>query len=473
MPPGPPLLSRRHFLLAAGGALGWAALACSGDDATTAPASTSTTVDPTRSRYLQGPFAPVREEATLDRLEVTGMLPPELDGLYLRNGPNPWPVPTGHYEWFMGDGMVHGVRLANGGAEWYRNRWIRTSQRGPDPGGPAEPFASGTNAGNTSVVAHGGRILALYEAGLPHELDETLGTVGRYDFAGALGGPMTAHPKIDPSTGEMVFFGYIPSLVTYTADAEGRIRASAPVDVGRLSMMHDFSLTESSMVFFDLPVLFDASLFADGAMPFRWQPETGARIGVVPRRGGEPVWTSLDPAFTYHTLNAHDVDGGIAVDFVRHEAAFADGEMGTGTPLLHRWTLRDGRVRTEQLSDRSMEFPKVDPRVVGRSHRFGWSVALDDVDVFAPAILGIDLDRGVVTEHGFAAGEVPGEPTFVAGGDGEGEGWLLSFVLHDQRGTTDLVVLDASDVRRPPVATVHLPVRVPLGFHGTWVPLGD
>jgi carotenoid cleavage dioxygenase len=455
--------------VAAGGALGWAALACSGDDRV---GSSPTTLDPARSRYLQGPFAPVREEATVEGLDVDGTLPPELDGLYLRNGPNPWPVPTGHYEWFMGDGMVHGVRLSNGRAEWYRNRWIRTSQRGPDPGGPPEPFATGANAGNTSVVAHAGRILALYEAGLPHELDDTLATVGRFDFAGALGGPMTAHPKIDPVTGEMVFFGYIPSLVTYTADSSGRVVASDRIDVGRLTMMHDFSLTESSMVFFDLPVVFDASLLAGGAMPFRWQPETGARIGVVSRRGGAPVWTSLDPAFTYHTLNAHDVEGGVAIDFVRHDAAFADGEMGTGRPQLHRWTVRDGRVGTEQLSDRPMEFPKVDPRVVGRSHRFGWSVALDDVDVFAPAILAMDLDRGVVTEHRFADGDVPGEPTFVPSGAGEGEGWLLSYVLHDERGSTDLVVLDAGDVRKAPVATVRLPLRVPVGFHGTWVPLG-
>ena len=167
------------------------------------------------NRYLQDNFAPVHDELTATDLEVTGELPRHLDGRYLRIGPNPATDPGQRYHWFLGEGMVHGVRLADGQAQWYRNRWVR-----PQPG----DFAP-----NTNVLEHAGRTLALVEAGSPpYELSHDLETVGRCDFGGTRTGGYTAHPHEDPDTGELHAVSYDwtrGNRLDYTVlDAAGRIR---------------------------------------------------------------------------------------------------------------------------------------------------------------------------------------------------------------------------------------------------------
>jgi carotenoid cleavage dioxygenase-like enzyme len=489
--------TRRRFLVGAGTSAGLLAVGCSSSDdpdrrtatgtAATAAAATS---DTGASKYVSGPFAPVADERTLVDLEVRGRLPAELEGLYLRNGPNPWPVPDGRYHWFTGDGMVHGVALGDGRARWYRNRWVRTAARAerlgqPDPGGPPEPFPA-PNAGNTSVIRHAGHLLALYEVGLPHELSGELDTLGRFDFAGCLAGPMTAHPKLDPATGELHLFGYLPGLRYAVADASGAIVRTEDIPLPAITMMHDFSLTENHVVFYDLPVVFEPALVERTALPFAWKPDAGARLGVLPRAGtaADLVWVEVEPAFVYHTLNAHDrPDGrGVVLDVVRHDSAFADIDSFAGThpPSLHRWTvdLPTRRVTDEPLEDRPLELPRVDPRRTGRASRYGYAVALDpagdDDNDFAPTLLQVDLERGRTTEHDVGAGRVPGEATFVPASEAaaEDEGWVLSLVLDQATDTTELLVLDTTDFAGPPVATVAIPARVPVGFHGAWFPAG-
>ena len=454
-------LSRRSFLASS---LAMALVGCGGDGRSKT-AATPTTLDPSLSRYLQGPYGPVAEERTLTDLEVVGSLPPELTGAYVRNGPNPWPIPTGEYDWFTGDGMVHGVRLDAGRATWYRNRWIRTEARGDDPGGPPEPFAASANKANTSIVQHAGKTMALYEVGLPHELDDELGTVGRIDPAD--GSVVTAHPKLDPATGELHLFGYVPGLRYAVLDAGGRLLRSTPVDVGRISMMHDFSLTERYAVFFDLPVVFDPAL-VEKPLPFSWQPEGGSRVGVVPRDHSAPVrWFDLDEnAFAFHTLNAWDEGDRVVVDLARHES-FLAGPTST-PPALHRWTidLAGGRVTDERLDDRPVEFPRVAPGDVGRRHERGWSVALGPTSEgshdIGSGLVWHDLRAGTSRHLDLGAGVVAGEPTYV-------DGWLLSLVLDQAAGTSELVVLSADDPDEGVVGRVRLPVRVPVGFHGTFV----
>jgi carotenoid cleavage dioxygenase len=486
--------TRRSFLLGAGAVAGVLAVGCSKTDPSPGRSAaggggTTTTARATAgSKYLSGPYAPVSEELTLPDLKVTGRLPAELDGLYLRNGPNPWPIPDGRYDWFTGDGMVHGVALGDGKARWYRNRWVRSAARveragGTDPGGPPEPFAA-PNAGNTSVVRHAGHLLALYEVGLPHELSEELDTLGRFDFGGGLGGPMTAHPKLDPATGELHLFGYLPGLRYAVVDAGGTVVHDEPIPLPAISMMHDFSLTESSVVFYDLPALFEPTLLASGGLPFRWKPDAGARLGILPRRGraADITWVEVEPAFVYHTVNAHDrPDGkGVVLDVVRHDSAFSDADTfgGRRPPSLHRWTVdvTTGKVVDEQIDERALELPRIDARSTGRSARYGYAIALagdgSDANDFAPTLLQVDLERGRMTEHHVGRGRVPGEAVFVPAGDdaGEDEGWVLSLVLDQGKGTTELQVIDASDFAGDPVATVAIPARVPVGFHGAWFP---
>ncbi len=440
--------------------------------------------------YLHGNFAPVQAERSDDHpLPITGVLPPDLEGRLLRNGPNPVVVPSDEtaYHWFAGDGMIHAIGLGGGGALGYRNRMVRTRALAAKaetvpPRGPAEPI---DGPANTHVIRHGGRTLALVESGLPHALTDDLQRARVYDFDGSLASPMTAHPKLDPDTGELVFFGYDvfgpPFLRAHVADAAGRIVRTREIDLPRAVMMHDFAVTASRVVFYDLPILFDLELAAEGrSIPFRWMPDAGARIGILPRDGDvEVTWLTIDPCYVFHTVNAYDDGDSIVVDVLRYDRAFdtpPGGAIASVLPSLVRWTIDPlgGRVVERRLDDRPVEFPRVDDLVAGRPYRYAYCAALGD-DPALPSFGGLvkyDLrrDESVRFEPGEHA--AAGEPIFVRAADGrsEDEGWVLSLVYDASRDASDLVVLDATSFAGPPVATVHLPARVPFGFHGSWVP---
>lgn len=445
--------------------------------------------------YLVGNYAPVTDETTAETLEVTGQVPEGLDGLLLRNGPNPFgPVDPSHH-WFLGDGMVHGVRFSGGRAEWYRNRWVRTDALEAN-GGPAaadlSPARRGMpGKGGVNVVSHAGRILALGEVGLPWLLDDELETVGEYDFAGGLGTSMTAHPKMDPATGEMIFFGYDfgpVNLRYHVADATGALVHSVEIETKGPTMMHDVGVTATRTIFMDLPVVFDLDVIAEGRqMPFRWSDTYGARLGVLPRLGtsADVTWIDIDPCFVFHPLNAYDhpddvaagLDARIVMDVVRYPKMFATNLVGPHEPTLGslvRWTIdpRNSSVDTTVLDDRPQEFPRVDPRVETREHRVGYSVALRGTGGFDSGdILRRDLRTGEVTAHSMGGHRFPSEAVFVPRGADAAidDGWLLATVYDDSTGRSEAIVLDAQDLAADPVATVHLPVRVPFGFHGNWV----
>jgi carotenoid cleavage dioxygenase-like enzyme len=441
--------------------------------------------------YLQDNFAPVSEERSDDHeLPVTGVIPPDLDGRLLRNGPNPVIVPADQadYHWFSGDGMIHAISLAGGRATGYRNRWVRTRSLAAKvgtapPRGPSEPI---DGPANTHVIRHAGSTLALVESGFPHAVSPSLERARIHDFDGGLASPMTAHPKLDPDTGELVFFGYDvfgpPFLRYHVVDAGGNLVRTEDVGIPRATMIHDFGVTATRAVFLDLPVVFDLGLAAAGrSLPFRWMPEAGARVGVMPRSGRDAdiQWIGVDPSYVFHVLNAYDEGDSVVMDVVRYDQAFdtAPGEViATELPVLTRWTidLPTGRVAEERLDDTGVEFPRIDEAVAGRRHRYGYCALLGDraEEWTFPGLVKYDFQRDEATR--FVPGEhrSVGEPVFVRAADGraEGEGWVLSLVYDAARDASDLVILDATSFGGPPVATVHLPARVPFGFHGSWVP---
>jgi carotenoid cleavage dioxygenase len=435
-----------------------------------------------RPFHLTDNFAPVMEEVTAFDLPVEGAIPREIAGCYLRNGPNPKTAESPH--WFFGDGMLHGVELGGGRARWYRNRWVRTRSLTEDarvvsPETGEIDLTAGT--ANTHVIAHAGRILALVESSFPTEVTRELDTVGCYDFDGKLRTAMTAHPKICPVTGELHFFGYgfMPPFLTYhRASAEGALVQSEVIDVPGPTMIHDFAITERHVIFMDLPVCFDLELGLQGTMPFRWNDDYGARVGVMPRggAGGDVRWYEIDPCYVFHPLNAYEAgDGRIVVEVVRYESLWRDGPGSFAPAVLHRWTIdqRAGGVREERLDDRAIEFPRVDERRLGRRHRYGYAVynALG-VGAEMEGLLKYDLATGRSEVHDFGAHRVPSEGVFVPASDAaaEDEGWILAYVYDRARNGSDLVVLDASRLAGRPVATVRLPQRVPYGFHGSFVP---
>jgi carotenoid cleavage oxygenase len=440
-----------------------------------------------RNPYLAGNFAAVDAEVEAADLAVTGALPPELEGWFLRVGPNPIDPDPGSYHWFMGDGMVHAVELRGGRAASYRNRWVRTDAAAallgepPVPGQPAESNPV-PNAANTALVLHAGHLLALYETSLPTELTPQLETRGRYDFVGALRSPMTAHPKLDPGTGELLFFGVDflgpPYLRLHVVDPAGRLVRTTPVDIPAATMMHDFAITRRHVVFMDLPVVYDLDLLADRPIPARWAPEHGARLGLLARDGSaETRWFDVPVGYVFHTLNAYDDGERVVLDVVRHPKMFDRDVYGVadGHGQVHRWTIDPARERvTQELVDgRVQELPRIDARRVGQPYRYAYTLLTGrSRDRRSPTFLGVakhDVRDGRVEEHRFPPGSSPGEPVFVPRGAGEDDGWVFVLVHDRARGASDLVILDASDFRAAPVARVHLPRRVPNGFHGLWV----
>jgi carotenoid cleavage dioxygenase len=431
--------------------------------------------------YLEGNFAPVRDERTDFDLPVTGAIPPGLAGRYLRNGPNPVAGDPGH--WFFGEGMLHGVELAGGRATWYRNRYVRTEsfEAGRRIAGDDGMLQLDVTLANTHVIAHGGRILALVENQGPTEVTPELDTVGPFDFGGRLTTAMTAHPKRCPVTGELHFFGYgvFPPLLTYhRADAAGNLVQSEEITVPGPTMLHDFAITEHSVVFMDLPVVCDPSLLIARTMPYRWSEDYGARLGIMPRGGGADVrWVEIEPCYVFHVLNASEPEPGrVVVDVARYPHLWRHSRDAFEPTTLHRFTVdvAAGTVKEETLDDRSVEFPRVDERRVGRPARFGYAVhTRPGPEGFAieTALVKYDLATGGVEEHRFGPGGVPGEGVFVPADDDADEdaGYVLTYVYDAGRDGSDLVILDASDFAGPPVATVALPQRVPFGFHGSWV----
>ena len=451
------------------------------------------------STFLQGPFAPVTDEITAFDLPVTGRIPAELNGRYLRNGPNPLGLDDPGYHWFVGAGMVHGVRLRDGRAEWYRNRWVRSrtvSEALGEPG-PAGPVHDGDDfPANTHVIGHAGRTLATVEAGaLPYELSSELGTCGPSDFGGTLPGGYAAHTKLDPRTGELHAvayywaWDYVQHIVVSPA---GEVTQTTSIPVPDGPMMHDFALTGNYVVLFDLPVTFSMTAASAGVqLPYTWNPAHQARVGLLPRDGHTAAvrWFEVDPCWVFHALNAYDdEDGRVVVDVVQYEGPYDVSRLSGRGPLsLDRWVLDPaaGQVAHRRLDDRLQEFPRVDERVVSRPHRYGYSAVIGEVSratispdgdfadqAFANALLKHDLARGTVEAHEFGPAATAGEAVFVPASpwSPEDDGYVLAFVHDPGRDAADLVILAAQDFRGEPVARIHLPARIPLGFHGSWIP---
>ncbi len=481
----PAPLSRRAFLqrsalLAAGFALPSSLVTACGDRTQDAA---PLVVDPSRPFWLQNNFAPVFDELDAFDLPVRGAIPPELNGLYVRNGSNPQSGESPH--WFFGDGMIHGVRLERGRAAWYRNRWVRTPfyLEGRGFGEGITLPTGGNHQANVSCVWHGGRLLVSGEVGAPYEIDpEDLSTVGVQEFEGKLNTSFTAHPKIDPATGNLHFFGYwfVPPYLTYhVADPSGRIIHSTEIPVAASTMIHSFAITERDAIFWELPVLFDLQAAVNGAdNPFVWRPEYGARIGVMPLggEGSEIRWVEIPECYVYHEVNAYRHGDEIVLDVCRHGYMFAGERFGEAPLAVHRWRIGTGgeqlTFRDEVVTERELELPTHDRRVTGRPHRYGWFVDSREhpltLDFVGTAM--VDYRTGDVRIWDPGPTRHAAEAFFVPGGPGEGEGWLLTFVYDRATDTSDLVILDALRVERGPIAEIRMPRRVPYGFHAVWVP---
>ena len=452
---------------------------------------------------VRGPFEPIRFEADCADLVVAGQLPADLAGTLYRIGPNPQYAPRGRYNPLQGDGMVHAFSMG-GGRVAYRNRWVRTRRwtleraagralfaTSGDPR-DADPSVVGVptdGVANTHVVSHAGRLFALEEGHGPIAIDPTtLDTLGPYTFDAALPRNMTAHPKIDPATGEMLFFANFPTrafdgaLAFYVADAGGAIVRSASIAGPFPALVHDFAITRTRVVFVVCPVTLSIERLRRGMPPIAWEPDLGTRVGVFPRDAPEQIrWYRGDACMAWHTLNAFDDGGRVVVDLCRQDApAFptADGRAAPEPALrqyLERWTVDPATdaIATARLSDVVCEYPRIDERRTGLAYRYGYFAAIGGPGTGDPcqrAIARFDHATGALQTYHFGPRCAVSEPVFVArrSAISEGDGYLLATVYDEDRNAGHLAVLDAMNVAAGPVARAYLDHRVPMGFHGSW-----
>jgi len=464
------------------------------------PGGTTMDGDVRINPYLAGNFAPIRSEDDFN-LPVKGELPAELRGALFRIGPNPQFEPRDpNHHWFVGDGMVHGFYVADGKVS-YRNRYVRTPKwkleheagrslfAGFNPmlGDPSVADKDGGVA-NTNIVFHAGRLLALEEGHMPTEMaPRTLDTVG---YAAAYRGRTTAHPKIDPVSGEMVWFGYgvgdmpLSAGMSYgVTDRTGAVTRRDDFQAPYSSMVHDFMVTENHVLFPILPLTGSLERAMKGLPAFAWEPQKGSYVGVM-RRDGDVAsirWFNTEACYVFHPMNSWEADGKIFCDVMRYDVAplfpNADGSPGEhAAARLVRWTFdlagASDAIKEEPLDDLDGEFPRVDPRNETRAYRHGWYAgdSIGSSTIRMNAIAHLDLQTGKRQLHELDGGDATSEPVFVprSADAPEGDGWLTAVVFRAAENRSDLLIFEALDVAKGPIAVAEMPRRVPFGFHGNW-----
>ncbi|MBP6701665.1 MAG: carotenoid oxygenase family protein [Halioglobus sp.] len=456
--------------------------------------------------YLQGNYAPVAEERDLDeaQLRVEGTVPARLLGAYMRDGANVAYQPN-HYVYPLdGDGMVHAVYFKDGHVQ-YKNRWVQTShlkterkfnrtiygsvgkllpvpQDVIDAGGEPNPIR---NTANTNIIYHGDKLLAMWEGGFPHLLNADLSTVGLYDYEGALrpGDALTAHPKVCPTTGQLVTCTQrwdSPNYWVQIFDARGKHMQTIPVEFARKGIIHDLQITDNYVVIFYAPAFHSVEKAMKGENPFLWEPELGTKIIAIPRSGkGQNTVFETEAFFSWHYCNGFERGGKLIIDYVRIKSIPFAQDQGTGAEKqprrMNRMTLdlATRQVSNEEISDVFCEFSRVDERRMGKSYRYGFAASSNREwgDAHGYNCTGrFDFNTGETSLWEYGPEANAGEPVYVANPDSDREedGWLMCFVHNPGEGAF-LSVLSAGDFTRGPVCKVHIPGRVPNGFHANWM----
>lgn len=442
--------------------------------------------------YLDGIFAPQRQECFSTQLIVEGQIPAELDGALMRIGPNPLLVKNPrNYHWFTGDGMLHALRLQHGQAHWYKSHYVGSDsvqkrlQRPHIPG----KTRGVSDAVNTNVIHFAGKIWALVEAGAyPIEVNSELESKRHHLLENEQDLPFTAHPHVDPDTGDIHAVCYDAlnqNQVFYLhIDAQGKLKHHVEIPVKYGPMIHDCAITQSQVLILDLNVNFSMRSALKGSMlPYQWSSKRQARIGILPFGGqaSDIHWYEIDPCFIFHSVNAYDLEhGDVVMDAVVHSKAMVhsiQGPIEDQDIRLERFIFKQGtgQVIRTVLSETKQEFPRINEAYTGRPYRYAYGISFAEFDdpyhVSSNQLLAQDLEAGQTEAYSLGKNWVTGEAAFVAkeGAQTENEGWLMSYVHALDCRPSKVVILDAQRMRDGPIATIHLPVRVPVGFHCNWI----
>jgi carotenoid cleavage dioxygenase-like enzyme len=451
--------------------------------------------------HLSGNFLPVAREVNAEDLRVVaGRIPSDLNGAYMRNGPNPLFKPISYTYPIDGDGMIHAVFLNNGKAR-YRNRFVQTNGLAVErragkavyggfarpvrvdpallhPGDNPGPFKNGAFI---NILRHAGHLLALNEATTGYEITAELETIGEWKASTDAPIRLGAHNRHHPRTGAMFALAYSwrePIVEFHQIDSNGKLVKTFPVTLAEPTMIHDFVLTENYIVLLAGPAIFDADAARRGESMLQWRPSLGMRIAVISLDGTKTTWLQIDPFYVFHFANAFERKGQIVVDYVRHERLNLAEAVQPRT-TLHRMNidLSNRTAKSAPVIDMDVEFPRVNDRREALSTRFVYVPTLTNTlrvsnrpSATFNTLLKVDTENGKVARHDFG-NRIAGEAVFVPkGSSSEDDGYLAVLAYDPVNQTSDFVLLDATHIDAEPVAIVRLPQRVPQGLHGNWIP---
>ncbi len=471
--------------------------------------------EPTSTDQSPAAWAPmfhdlVREHG-FEELEVEGRLPASLRGTLYRAGPARFSnhgVPYQHI--FDGDGGVCALRIADGRAQAAHRLVQSAALRAEARAGKMRYGGFATrvpgyawqalrktfrNSANTNVIPWQGKLLALFEAGLPTMLDSDLHTLGTTDLGGMIPQTFSAHPHRVASRKTLYNFGlrlgFRPRIDLYALPDAGQPRHLTSIPLPGRLWLHDFTLTQNHALFFVSPistrlwsVLLGSASFAEA---LHWRPEQGTEVIVVGLDAPHRVRRfKVEPFYQWHFANAFEAsDGQLHVDFIRYAdfgtltwlEGIRHGPTDRAAPGFFcraRIDVPGERLEWQQLNPRPVEFPRVAPSVEGAAYRYAWCAAHANVDAtrqgMQDRILKLDVQSGAERVWAAGPGAYVGEPVFVPEGTREDEGWLLVMVWDSQRQRSCLAVLDAAHPERGPRARMWFPGPVPVSFHGSWLP---
>ena len=461
--------------------------------------------------------------------DIEGEIPRELEGTLFRNGPGLMDINGQRiHHPFDGDGMISQVAFSKGRA-YFRNRFVQTTgfvrereagkilYRGFGTQKPGGWLANSfdlipKNVANTNIIYWGGKLLSLWEAGKPYRLDPySLATLGLDELDGVLqeGNAFSAHPRIDPNClmdgGEpcLVNFSVKPGLSTtieiYEFNPAGDLLRRHAHSIPGFAFLHDMAISPNYCIFFQNPIRFNPLPFVLGLRAagqcLSYNPKERTKIILIPRQtpiAGTPASQrakvqiiETEPCFVFHHANAWEEGDDIFIDSVCYDSFPAlEPEVDVReidfdtVPVGELWRFQVNRKTQEAshrvLESRSCEFPMLHPDRVGRSYRYLYMGAAHNPTGNAPlqAVLKIDLETGDRQIWSAAPRGFAGEPLFVPrpNGTSEDDGWIILLMYDAAYHRSDVVILDARDLKDGPIARLHLKNHIPYGLHGSFTP---
>ena len=472
-------------------------------------------IDSDTNPLLEGGYEPVGTEINAWDMEIIGTLPDRLDGVYVRNGPNPQFQPRGRYHIFDGDSMLHALQLKDGKA-FYRNRWVKTRalKMERDAGealwpGLIEmpdrslPFMGGSDdnlkdVANTDVVPFAGKILCMfYQCGEPYLVDPvTLETTDIIDLKALKARRVSAHSRTDLHTGDFYFFDYhtkAPHMTYGVLSPDGSLRHFTDIDLPGARLPHDMGLTDNYTILHDLPMFWDPDLLKRDIHKVCFYPEMKSRFGILPRLGKKDDirWFDADPGYIYHVINSwqegdciiHDVcrmrtpcpPDDARIGNTKYAALLAWGAMDAQY-YRYRFNLKTGTTTEGAVDDQFVEFPTINQYYQGRKNKYSYCVYIPQGEPLRMGgIIQYETDTGKRKEYMYDTNVYASEPVFApcAGSTEEEDGYLMTFVEDmNKNGQTELHIFEPLAVDKGPICRVVIPQRIPMGFHACWFP-GD